>query len=278
MRANSPAIYEHFAVPAFAHQWATDLVVDHVQPGHHVLDVACGTGIVARCARHRMTYRGRVVGLDNDEAALAIASLCEPASIEWRQADAARMPLREASFDVVLCQQGLQHFARKSQAMAEMRRVLKPGGRLALTVWRSTEFAPPFAAIERVMAEIVRDADFRLPAFAFDRPDEMKRLAEEAGFLEVEVLRETKTTRLEKWKDMIDLSLVAYRGMFGPVTEFDELQRGRFMVAARDALREYEDPDSERVEFPQSAYLLIATAPPATELPEHSSFADPIST
>lgn len=270
------AMYEHFAVPAFAFQWATDLVQDYVEPGDRVLDAGCGTGIVARCARHRMRLRGQVVGIDIDEDKIEMARLCEPVAVEWRVANVTRMPFDYGWFDVVLCQQALQHFVDKLGALKEMRRVLRPGGRLALTVWHSTEHIPVYAAIERVIADVVGDTTFRLPPFAFDQPQELRRLAEEAGFLEVELLKETKMTRLESWSHIIDISLEAYRGLFGPVPDFDELQRGRLMVAARDALRGFADPDTGVVEFPQTAHLLIAKGPPARELPNRATIEEQV--
>jgi SAM-dependent methyltransferase len=97
-----------------------------------VLDVACGTGIVAR----RAAARGaRVVGVDRNAQMLAVARATAPA-IEWIEADASALPLADDAFDHVLCQQGLQFMPDPAAAVAEMRRVLAPGGRLALSVWR----------------------------------------------------------------------------------------------------------------------------------------------
>ena len=257
-----PSAWEHYAVPAFAHQWATDLVQEYVEPGDRVLDVACGTGIVARCARHHMDLRGHVVGIDIDPDKIELARLCEPVAVEWHVCDAARMPFRPGGFDVVLCQQGFQHIGYKAIALREMRRVMQEGGRLALTVWRSTEVMPVYAAIEATIRDIIDDEQFRLPPFAMDDPEELRRFVEEAGFLEVELLRETKTTRLESWSHFLNIALDAYRGLFGPVHEFDEVQRGRIMVAARDVLREFSDAETGVVEFPQSSHLVIAKCPP----------------
>jgi SAM-dependent methyltransferase len=273
---DSPSAWEHLVVPAFAYEWATDLVEDFVEPGDRVLDVACGTGIVARCARHRMRYRGHVVGVDCDEDKIALAELCEPVTVQWHVAHAERMPFRPQCFDVVLCQQGFQHFTHKLIALREMRRVICEGGRLALTVWRAAELMPVYAALENVMRDIVGDPAFKLPPFAYDDPAELKRIAEEAGFLNVELLKETKTARLEKWTDMVSIALDAYRGLFGPVEDFDEVQRGRFMVAVRDALRGYEDPDTGVVEFPMVSNVLIATGPAAPPLMDEAEIEEKV--
>src|SRR5439155_11949491 len=103
-----------------------------------VLDVACGTGVVARAAAERVGAAGRVIGIDLNPGMIAVArSLPEPAgaSIEWVERSALDLRLQDATMDVALCQQGLQFFPDKALAMREMRRVLARGGRLALSVW-----------------------------------------------------------------------------------------------------------------------------------------------
>src|SRR5262249_48391535 len=104
--------YQAYFVPAMVTPWA-GMLLDRVrpQPGHHVLDVACGTGVVARMAAPIVGSGGRVVGLDVSPAMLAVARTVPAgnhAPIEWLEEDAATMSLTDASFDLVLCQQGLQ--------------------------------------------------------------------------------------------------------------------------------------------------------------------------
>ena len=129
----SPALaYEHHFVPAIGAPMAAELVRDAaLSPGERVLDVACGTGVVARLAAPEVRPGGTVVGLDIDAGMLAVArSAAEPgASIEWHEASAEAMPLPDAAFDVVLCQMGLQFMPDQLAALREMRRVLARGGR-----------------------------------------------------------------------------------------------------------------------------------------------------
>lgn len=118
--------------------WVRRLVdVAALRPADHVLDVACGTGFVARKAAEHVGTGGRVVGIDLNtgmiEAARATADGRD--TIEWRTGDAAALPFADASFDVVLCQQGVQFFPDRLQGLREMNRVLRQGGRLAFTVW-----------------------------------------------------------------------------------------------------------------------------------------------
>jgi len=102
-----------------------------------VLDVACGTGIVARQAAPLVGADGQVVALDMNPAMLAVArALPAPsgATIHWREGDAMDLPFEDGAFDVVLCQHGLQFVPDRARAVREMRRVLAPGGRALVIV------------------------------------------------------------------------------------------------------------------------------------------------
>jgi SAM-dependent methyltransferase len=148
-------VYERQSVPALLAPWAPQLVeLAGVQPGERILDVACGTGVVARLAAERTGSAGRVVGLDINPAMLAVARSLPPvagAPIDWVEASVLAMPFPDASFDVVLCQQGLQQFPGRPAALREMRRVLVPGGRVALSVWGRIEANPGFAALAEAL-------------------------------------------------------------------------------------------------------------------------------
>jgi len=125
-----------------------------VEPGERVLDVACGTGIVARRAAARVGAGGVVAGSDVNEGMLEVAAATAidlPVRIEWHRADATALPLPDGAFDVVCCQQGLQFVPDPPLALREARRVLTPGGRLALAVWRSIDHHPVFAAFVRAL-------------------------------------------------------------------------------------------------------------------------------
>ncbi|MGH7821530.1 MAG: class I SAM-dependent methyltransferase, partial [Candidatus Binatia bacterium] len=127
-------VYESRFVPALFAGWALELVdFAGVAPGQAVLDVACGTGIVARTAFERMKGRGRVVGLDLNEAMLTVAGRVRP-EVEWRRGDAADLPFPDRSFDAVLCQMALMFFPDRGRALGEMRRVVDAGGTVAVAV------------------------------------------------------------------------------------------------------------------------------------------------
>jgi ubiquinone/menaquinone biosynthesis C-methylase UbiE len=139
---NSAQAYERYLVPAVLGPFADDLV-EIVRPGDRVLDVACGTGIVARRAADR---GAAVVGVDLNEQMLGVARALDPA-IEWIAADAAELPLPDDSVDRVFCQQGLQFMPDPAATVREMVRVLAPRGTLTLSVFRPIEFSPVYAIL-----------------------------------------------------------------------------------------------------------------------------------
>jgi SAM-dependent methyltransferase len=144
--------YEAAFVPALFGEWAPVLVeAANVRPGQVVLDVACGTGVVAGEASKRLLGRGRVVGLDLNEAMLAVARRILP-EIEWRQGDAMALPLDSATFDVVLCQAALMFVPDPGRALREMARVVKPTGTVGIQVWASRDEQTGFKPFYEVVA------------------------------------------------------------------------------------------------------------------------------
>lgn len=129
-----PEIYERQLVGPLFRPFAEDLIA-RLNPGahDHLLDVACGTGIVARLARERMGPAARIVGVDASPPMLAVARGID-SSIDWRDGNAAALPVER--FSLLTCHQGLQFFPDKTAAVREMRRVLLPGGRVAIGTWR----------------------------------------------------------------------------------------------------------------------------------------------
>ncbi|MGH8923089.1 MAG: methyltransferase domain-containing protein [Acidimicrobiia bacterium] len=148
--AEQAEYYESKFVPAIFGEWAPHLVeAGSVSPGQIVLDVACGTGVVARAASERVGNEGRVVGLDLNEAMLGVARRLRP-DLEWRQGDAAELPFADGSFDVVLCQAAMMFFPDVGQALREMARVVKARGTVAVQVFGSLESQPgygPFVTV-----------------------------------------------------------------------------------------------------------------------------------
>ena len=120
-----------------------------VADGDRVLDVGCGTGVLARAAADRVTVDEQVTGVDINEGMLAVARRLRP-RIDWRRGDATKLPLPDKSYDVVISQFALMYFADRRAALREMMRVLKPGGRLAVAVWGPFERATGYVTLTEI--------------------------------------------------------------------------------------------------------------------------------
>jgi ubiquinone/menaquinone biosynthesis C-methylase UbiE len=186
--------YEDIYVPRIFIPWAALLTeIADLRPGQAVLDVATGPGTVARIAAERVGATGRVVGADLSAAMIAIAQR-KPvppgaAPIEYVVSPAAPLAAESAGFDRVLCQQGLQFFPDRPAALSEMRRILRPGGHLAVAVWREIELQPYFGALSRALRESLGDDVAERYAAPFSWPSRagLQRALEEAGFEQVRV-------------------------------------------------------------------------------------------
>ena len=198
--------YERYFVPAIGAPLAADLVeLAALRPGERVLDVACGTGVVARHALERVGDRGRVVGTDVNAGMLAVARAVVPGvgASEWREASADDLPFPDEAFDVVLCQLGLQFFADKPVAMQELRRVLVPGGRLFVNVPGPTPGL--FAELEEALARHLGPnvAGFVRAVFSFHDPAELRGLFASAGFRQVRARSNVVTLGLPAPEDFL---------------------------------------------------------------------------
>lgn len=151
-------IYETFFIPALFQEWAARVAdVAQLQAGQRVLDVACGTGILARSAAERVGASGSVVGLDVNDGMLAVAA-AKASQIDWRHGQAEVLPFDDSAFDAVVCQFGLMFFEDRQQAIREMFRVLRPGGRLVVAVWDTLDNTPGYAAMVSLLARLFGEA------------------------------------------------------------------------------------------------------------------------
>jgi ubiquinone/menaquinone biosynthesis C-methylase UbiE len=136
--------YEEIMVPALFEEWTEPLLdATGIKPGQRLLDVACGTGVLARAASPLVGPNGSVVGLDPNPGMLAVAAQLAPA-VDWQLGAVEALPFPGASFDAVVCQFGMMFFADRPAAIGEMLRVLKPGGALAFALWDTLENSPAY--------------------------------------------------------------------------------------------------------------------------------------
>ena len=254
-------VYERQLVPAMLAPWAMKLVdLVEVQPGMHVLDVACGTGVVTRLAAERVGSDGRVVGLDINAAMLSVARQFAPvgAGVEWLEASALEMPFPDASFDIVLCQHGLQQFPDRSAVLREIHRLLVPGGRLGLCVWSRIEGSPGMAALAEALERHAgaEAATNRRAPFALGDPDHLRALVEDAGFRDVDVRTVVETARFPSPEALVANQLGAT-----PLSTLGAMTEEARQAVARDvraALLPY--LRGGRLAVPMEAHLALARA------------------
>lgn len=186
-------VYLSVLVPSLFTPWA-ELLVDALDPapGSTAVDVATGPGTVARVIARRVGAIGHVYGCDLSAEMLA-AGAAVPAesgagAIESLACPADELPLHDASVDAVSCQQGLQFFPDPMAALVEMRRVARPGARLAVSVWRAIDRMPVYEALVDAAEEVLGDAGgLRETPFALGDPHRLAGLAEAAGWAHVAV-------------------------------------------------------------------------------------------
>lgn len=185
-----PEYYDTCLGPAWFDAFAADLAQRLApKPPGDVLEIACGTGLVTRHVRERLDPTLRLVATDISKAMLDYAKvkLRECGGVEWREADAARLPFGDRAFGAIVCAFGVMFVPDKAAAFREARRVLKLGGTFLFNVWDRIEENPHAAATAKVLAELFpgdQEMVFTAPYEMYDQ-HLLKRLLSEAGFREV---------------------------------------------------------------------------------------------
>jgi ubiquinone/menaquinone biosynthesis C-methylase UbiE len=261
---NAAELYQRYLVPAITCKWASDLV-DRAKPkpGERVLDVACGTGVVARLAAKIMA-RGHVTGLDVNAGMLDVARAVpnEGAGVVWTEGSALDLPFPTKSFRLALCQLGLQFFPDRQRALREMHRVLCDSGRIALSVYSPIERTPGanafVLALDRVLG--VHASQIKRGEHSFGSPDQLSRLLVEAGFVAIEVQTVVQQIAFPSVLDYVRFQLLA--------TPMAVLLKGRSEADRQAAISSIASETARsssasmlhdsKFSFPQEAYVATA--------------------
>lgn len=259
-----PDTYEQYQVPAVFEPLA-QLILERagLKPGEQVVDVACGTGIVARKAAAIVGDAGRIIGVDFNPGMLEVArrsAASEFAQIEWLQSDASELPVSDDCVDVVICQQGLQFFPNRPAAVAEMYRTLKPSGRVWLAVWQSIEHSPinitTRDVIERHLGpEIAKVAN---GPFVLGDANSLVSLLEDAGFQNIEIdtiviIRHMPPPHISIPAQLTSLPI-------GPqIAALEESTRLKIVEEIAEGLSEY--LTDEGMSVPQGTHIAMAKKP-----------------
>ena len=254
-----PQAYELHVVPRLAAPLAMRLLEQlPLRTGQRLLDVACGTGIVARLAAPRVAPSGSVTGIDLDEGMLAVARARaeeEGLPIDWKQADAGELPFADASFDVVVCQQGLQFFPDRARAVREMRRVVSDSGIVALAVTGAptaynTALAQALTRRGHAMA-----ATRCLAPFVLADPLLIRSIVSDAGFSAIDLRTEMLVRRFEPTQEWL-LQESAGRPYGGLIAEMDDADRAAMVREIAAGLSQYWKNDSFSI--PREVHLVLA--------------------
>jgi ubiquinone/menaquinone biosynthesis C-methylase UbiE len=232
-------IYERALVGPLFRPFAEQLVARvALKQGDSVIDVACGTGIVARVARERLGPEARIVGVDIAPAMLAVARSVDQ-TIDWRLGNATSIPVTaDEQFSVLTCHQGLQFMPDKDAAIRDMRRVLAPGGRLAIATWCALEDIPGMAELNAIAERHVgRIVDSR---HSFGDADALNRLLVDGGFSDVNVGMLAHDVQFADGALFARLNAMAVIGMSEKGKAMSETERGelagRIATESRDAI------------------------------------------
>lgn len=252
-------IYDEFFVPALFEQWA-HIVADEagVWLNQRVLDVACGTGVLACACAERVGGGGSVVGLDTNEEMLNVARR-KSSSIEWRSGRAELLPFPDESFDAVVSQFGFMFFEDRLAALREMMRVLRPNGRLAVAVCDALDHSPGYAVLAellyRLFGEQVAQA-FRAP-FTCGDPQPLFTLCSKAGITNAKIMRHDGRVRFASISSLISTERACVWTLGGLL---DDEQFEQLLDQAKESLQPFVTADGN-VAFVMPALIITAGKP-----------------
>lgn len=258
---NIPEAYEKHMVPMLFKPIAKKLI-EYANPKAEecVLDVACGTGIVARLVASQSGTGKNVIGIDLNPSMLNVAknaALNEGFEIEWREGSATKLPFLDEMFDVVFCQFSLQYFPDKLLALKEMYRVLKPNGRVLLSLPRSIQYSPSTFVLAKALKNHISDEALAMmqKPFSLCDKEEIRELVTQAGFKShiKNIVEPFFTSSIEEFVHR----QISGSPLAQPVGQATDAARTALLSEVVSSLQDYVDDDG--MVHPIEAHFVLAT-------------------
>lgn len=246
--------YERILVPAILGPAARPLVEwSDPRDGEAVADIGCGTGAAARFAAEKAGASGRVAGVDLNAGMIDVAKSLAPvqgAVIEWFEGTAYQLPFAEGEFDVALCAQTLQFLDDRPRALTEMYRILKPGGRVAVSLWSDIQESPYFHVLVQAVTKNIgaETAAGLRAAFGLSDPETIRALLTGAGFKNVQATVKQLDLELPKPQDFVPRHVSATPMSTGFYAASEEARRA-VVLDVSEQLAPYETGQGIRVPF-----------------------------
>lgn len=257
LQIDAAKAYESLFVPALFGQWTTVMIdAAGIQPGQQILDVACGTGVLAREVVQHVGKDGVIAGLDPNPGMLAVAKEISP-EVDWRQGAAEDIPFAEDFFDNVMSQFGLMFFQDRAKAIQEILRTTKSNGSITIAVWDSIENIAGYLAemnlIERFAGETAAEA-VRAP-FVLGNQAELRDLFSLAGGSSIEIQTAQGVAQFPTIRTMVEAELRGWLPVMGVHLSDDLIEE--ILGEAEHELAQFKLPDG-RVVFDVSAHIVTA--------------------
>lgn len=258
LTSNAADYYEEFFVPAlFRDRTGPLLDLAGIAPGDTLLDVGCGTGVLAREAWNRMGGVGAVSGIDRNGGMIATAQRIAP-GISWQLAQAEALPYADASFDHVISQFALMFFEDRAAGLEQMWRVTRRGGRLTVAVWDRLENTPGYAAMTELDSRLfgVDVARELITPYTLGDKEKLMGLFAVAGIPDARLVTHEGKARFASIRAWVDLDVVGWTlgEMIGPAGH------ERLVQAAEKELQQFVEADGS-VAFSSPSHIVTAIKP-----------------
>jgi len=244
--------YEQFFVPAIFHQWPSKIIsAAAITESDDVLDVGCGTGALTR---EVVKCAGSAMGIDLSESMLGVARQVCP-TVTFHQGNVAELPFDDSTFDTVVSAFMLMFVPDPKQAIGEIKRVLRPGGRIAAGIWQGLDNNPVYDALVESTREVVDNQSADSMAWPFTMGD----VGKVEGIFNVDGLHDVSITAHDGYaefpsvEDLVGVEIQAW--LLADNVSADQI--AEIAVKLRSKYSDFANSDGP-IKFPLNAFIVSA--------------------